>query len=272
MLTRCPQCATTFRVSPQQLKVHQGEVRCGRCSAIFDAFESLVVEPATGSSGDANAVSSPIPVPAPTTGDASDPAEAAAQPLPELRWTAPDFKPPPDVPATAEDFASTVKPVRRWPWAVLAALAALALAAQASYYYRTELAVNAAILLPESRPWLAHACVEWHCTVPMPRRVDLVSIDASDLQVDTGHANLMLLTATLKNRAPFAQEYPALALTLTDAQDQALARRVLTPADFLERKTDIPAGFAANADLAVKVFIDSRDIKATGYRLFLFYP
>jgi hypothetical protein len=82
----------------------------------------------------------------------------------------------------------------------------------------------------------------------------------------------MLLTATLKNRAPFAQEYPALALTLTDSQDQALARRVLAPADYLERKTDSRTGFAANADLAFKIFIDSRDIKATGYRLFLFYP
>jgi hypothetical protein len=108
--------------------------------------------------------------------------------------------------------------------------------------------------------------------MPLPRRVDLVGIDASDLQVDTGHANLMLLTATLKNRAAFAQDYPSLALTLMDNQDQALARRVLAPADYLDPKTDTRAGFAANADLAIKVFIDSREFKATGYRLFVFYP
>ena len=115
-------------------------------------------------------------------------------------------------------------------------------------------------------------CADLRCTVQLPRHVELVSIDASDLQVDTAHANLMLLSATLKNRAPFAQEHPALALTLTDTQDQPLARRILSPADYLDHKTDGKAGFRANAELTVRVFVDSRELKASGYRLFLFYP
>ena len=284
MLTRCPQCETTFRVSPQQLKVHQGEVRCGRCSAIFDAFESLVAEPATAPAAVASLDSASVPAPATVAGATSGSALAAAadtadtavditqKTRPEIRWAAPDFTPPLSAKlAAAGDLAGRPVPPRRWPWIVLASLAAFALVAQATYFYRLELAVNAAILLPESRPWLDRACVEWHCKIPLPRRVELVSIDASDLQVDTGHTNLMLLTATLKNRAPFAQEYPSLELTLTDTQDQALARRVLAPADYLERKADTQAGFAGNADLAIKIFIDSRDVKATGYRLFLFY-
>ena len=36
--------------------------------------------------------------------------------------------------------------------------------------------------------------------------------------------------------------------------------------------TPAAAGFPANAELAVKLTIDSREVKATGYRLFLFYP
>lgn len=44
MLTRCPGCQTTFRVTTEQLKARQGRVRCGQCQAIFNALETLVEE------------------------------------------------------------------------------------------------------------------------------------------------------------------------------------------------------------------------------------
>ncbi|TWO81711.1 DUF3426 domain-containing protein [Denitratisoma oestradiolicum] len=45
MLTRCPDCATTFRITPEQLKARQGKVRCGECQHVFNALDSLVEEP-----------------------------------------------------------------------------------------------------------------------------------------------------------------------------------------------------------------------------------
>lgn len=39
--TRCPACSTTFKVVPDQLKVSEGWVRCGRCSEVFDAAAQL---------------------------------------------------------------------------------------------------------------------------------------------------------------------------------------------------------------------------------------
>lgn len=42
MLTRCPSCTTTFRVTPEQVKARHGQVRCGRCQHVFDAIEFLV--------------------------------------------------------------------------------------------------------------------------------------------------------------------------------------------------------------------------------------
>jgi predicted Zn finger-like uncharacterized protein len=279
MLTRCPQCATTFRVSPQQLKVHRGEVRCGRCSTIFDAFESLVAEPTTPpvKVPAPNPVHAPEPVP--VEAEAVEPAPPAETPdeqsslgtqlRPDLRFTVPEFSPGG---GKAKTRPAKKAKGKRWPWIALASVSVVTLIAQAAFAYRADLTANTVVMWPETKPWFERACAELHCVLPLPRRVDLVGIDASDLQVDTGHANLMLLTATLKNRAAFAQEYPALALTLMDSQDQALARRVLTPADYLDPKTDSRAGFPANADLAVKVFIDSREFKATGYRLFVYYP
>ncbi len=42
LATRCPACSTVFRVVPDQLRVSEGWVRCGRCAEVFDATESLV--------------------------------------------------------------------------------------------------------------------------------------------------------------------------------------------------------------------------------------
>ncbi len=42
LATRCPACSTVFRVVPDQLRVSEGWVRCGRCAEVFNATESLV--------------------------------------------------------------------------------------------------------------------------------------------------------------------------------------------------------------------------------------
>ncbi len=42
MLTRCPQCKTSFRITSAQLKTARGAVRCGSCLSIFKADENLV--------------------------------------------------------------------------------------------------------------------------------------------------------------------------------------------------------------------------------------
>ena len=42
LATRCPACGTVFRVVPDQLRVSDGWVRCGRCAEVFNAPETLV--------------------------------------------------------------------------------------------------------------------------------------------------------------------------------------------------------------------------------------
>lgn len=41
LVTRCPACATTFKVVRDQLRISEGWVRCGRCSEVFDATQAL---------------------------------------------------------------------------------------------------------------------------------------------------------------------------------------------------------------------------------------
>ncbi|WP_088138251.1 DUF3426 domain-containing protein [Achromobacter xylosoxidans] len=42
LTTRCPQCGTTFKVVPDQLRVRNGLVRCGACSTVFDGRACLL--------------------------------------------------------------------------------------------------------------------------------------------------------------------------------------------------------------------------------------
>jgi predicted Zn finger-like uncharacterized protein len=44
VLTQCPNCETTFRVTSEILRVADGQVRCGRCHTQFDALQRLIDE------------------------------------------------------------------------------------------------------------------------------------------------------------------------------------------------------------------------------------
>jgi predicted Zn finger-like uncharacterized protein len=41
LLTRCPDCDTTFRVTDETLRKANGQVRCGRCASVFNAYAEL---------------------------------------------------------------------------------------------------------------------------------------------------------------------------------------------------------------------------------------
>lgn len=41
LFTRCPECETTFRVTDEALKKAHGQVRCGRCASVFNAYAEL---------------------------------------------------------------------------------------------------------------------------------------------------------------------------------------------------------------------------------------
>lgn len=150
----------------------------------------------------------------------------------------------------------------------IAFLLTLALAAQATYRFRSELAVAA----PALRPWLEQAGEALGFDIPLPHRTELLSIEMSDLQNDAAQHGLLVLQATLRNRAPYAQAYPRIELTLTDTLDTPLLRRVLLAEEYLPQAQTAALPFAANADAAIRLWIEAKDIAAAGYRLYVFYP
>lgn len=274
MITHCPSCHTHFRVHAEQLAARAGQVRCGKCSRVFDALEYLIEE---GRPAQPAAPAAPVPASEDVADAESAPMQAAAatsEPRPEV-VPEPPASVDPDAAAGSSEFdfgpragTGPAARARRWPWFLGALLLLSVLLAQAAYYYRSALIV----LVPQVKPYAGALCATLGCDLPLPRRIEMMSIEASDLQADTTNPNIMVLSATLKNRAIFDQQLPLLELTLTDAQDQPVVRRVLAPQDYIGKNVNVAAGFAANSEVAIKMYVEGSQVKATGYRLYLFYP
>ncbi len=267
MITRCPGCGTAFHVTPDQLAAREGKVRCGRCAAVFDAWERMQeppVEPLPEERLEPGAAASAAAPPPPETAEAPEaPEEPQAPPVFEEAAEEEVVQPGPAAPAPVS------RPARRGRiWLAGSLLLVLVLLAQITMQLRGDIA----LLFPETAPLFRGICMALGCEVPLPRHADMIGIESSDLQADPSNPSVMVLTATLRNRAMFPQSHPELELTLTDSQDQPLARRVLAPRDYLGQGASLETGFPANSELAVKVFLEASSLKATGYRLYLFYP
>lgn len=256
LVTRCPGCATAFRVQPAQLSARGGQVRCGRCHEVFNGIaalvgerpEHLVLEPSPqlglfDPSRRAEAVRRPAPRPKPP---------AVEEPLPEFLL---DEAPPP----------------RNALWGSLAFLAMLTLVAQAGFHFRSELAMA----WPALRAPLAAACQPMGCDLPLPRELHLLAIDSYEVRADPQRQDVIVLNAVIRNRAPFPQAFPALQFALTDDASRPVSSRVLSPRDYLDaeaRQRLIERGIAANGEAPLTVYFDTDGARATGYRLELFYP
>jgi hypothetical protein len=146
------------------------------------------------------------------------------------------------------------------------ALLLFVLGVQAFYAYRVELTAN----YPDLKPIALGFCDLLGCTVPLPQRPKLITIEASDMQVrDPQRPGVIQLTATLRNHAGFEVSYPALDLVLTNTKEHTLARRIFMPEEYLERGRSAGAGMPANAEVTVRLALDTGDLGAAGFRLAL---
>ena len=274
--TRCPGCRTVFRVTPAQLALRAGQVRCGHCRTVFDGTAGLIQ---LAPIGDARAIDEDANGPLTVTlrnAHALEPVSATPQASPPIPPVAVAKAP------IAADEDEEVDYDHRFAWDrpkkrsrsrttvyVIAMIAlTLAFVGQLAWQYRDYLAAH----VPATRPAMTRLCALVGCAVRPLREIAGLSIDASDLQADPAHKGLLVLTATVRNRAGYPVAFPHLELTLTDAQDQIVVRRALAPAEYAGGTADVGAGIAGNGEVAIKLFLDASATTQSGYRVYLFYP
>jgi predicted Zn finger-like uncharacterized protein len=276
IVTQCPGCGTTFRVTPPQLQAQQGMVRCGHCAQVFDGFKTLATLQDT-TQREPPAPEIP-PVRAPVPGSNTP---VAAEVIPEQIVVAPSvshevaadepttitlppvaaFTPPP-VASPAIEVPAPSR--RRGAWGLGALLMLVGLAMQGAYFYRSDIAA----FVPEARPHLTRMCELLRCTVALPQRPRQITIEASDLQAtDSANPGLIALTATLRNQATTELGYPALDVVLTNTKDHTVARRIFLPAEYLAAGKDVRGGIAPNAEIIIRLDLDTGDLGAAGFRL-----
>jgi predicted Zn finger-like uncharacterized protein len=165
--------------------------------------------------------------------------------------------------ASFETYPSSRK--RTWAWALASLVLLTVLAAQSAYFLRDPLVTH----VPESRPALERLCALLDCSLSLPKNLALLQIVGSDLETES--ADRLTLTLTLGNRAPYAQAWPVLVLTLTDERNRPLARRSFAPSEYLGDARRIAAGMPARSEQALSLALAVRDVKPMGFDLQLVY-
>ncbi|MEC5159610.1 DUF3426 domain-containing protein [Janthinobacterium sp. CG_S6] len=142
----------------------------------------------------------------------------------------------------------------------------LTLLAQGATTFRNQLAAQ----VPQLKPALVSLCAAVGCRVELPAQIDLLSIEPGELQ---SLAERTFSYATvLRNTSGGAQAWPYLELTLDDASDKAVLRRVIAPRDYLPQSINISKGFPPRSEQAVKLYFELAQLKASGYHIAIFYP
>ncbi|MDP9877195.1 putative Zn finger-like uncharacterized protein [Variovorax boronicumulans] len=152
---------------------------------------------------------------------------------------------------------------------VLAVLAALALIVQIVRHERDGIVARQ----PNLRPALSALCQYAGCELAALRQIGDIVIEGAAFAREKSGGNDYRLSFTLRNAATVPLAMPAIELSLLDTQEQAVVRRVLTPADY-----GAPGVLAARADRAASLPLTLSASEAAalppiaGYRVEAFYP
>lgn len=273
LVTLCPGCSTTFRVNAAQLQAHGGDVRCGCCQRIFNGFATLITV-------NESAIEYTSQIPSQLFGNAEVAMENQAtaedsdspvepQVISDLNQEVTETI---EITETAADqlFADE-KPDKQLclKWGLVNVLLGLLLMGQITYNYRTDLTMVA----PEIRPRLERLCEFLACTVPYPQDIHRIGIESSELQKNPAQQpEVTTMYATIQNYAPFPQAWPALQLSLLDAQEKLIASRIFTAQNYLQDMDKSLPFIQPHQEIEIRLDFASDQLNALGYRLLLLYP
>ena len=294
LATRCPHCQTRFRVTPAQLELRAGLVRCGACREIFNGRDHLLGDPeevealtttAEDTDGrmtliDFGSLRASQPAVTSKMQDELDELSRAIADLQAKPWreTAPNelaVEPPKEpvttLPATPAFVAQARKQNQRagkWTFLLWLGIPVLlaALTLQLAYFFRADIAAYS----PEAGRYLRAACARLGCQVKLPQHIDLLSLESSHLQEVPGQQAQYTLTALLRNQADTAQAWPSLELQLKTDTGQPMVRKVLEPVNYLTT-ADLKKGIAAHAEHEIQLSFELTDDHPGGFSVTLFY-
>ena len=247
MYAQCPECLTIYKIGAAVLGQSHGSVRCGHCNAVFDALRTLTeqlpdesVRHLLAHPGDDAPPQLAVPALRPKTGEQQallfDPDERPTRAPAQRRAHAPAF--------ARVHRGRTV--ARNWPWALGTLGLALSLLAQIAYAER-------AILLDDAhvRPLLDRTCAVFGCHLPLRHDAVKLELLSRDIRPHPSVPNALIVSATLRNDADFAQAFPEVEITLSDLDENRIAMRRFRPQEYIADSRSLAAGLAPGATAAL---------------------
>lgn len=249
MFTRCPGCHAVHAINAPLLAQGNGLYRCGKCSKVSNALQNLFDD--WPEAGEAPVSGQSVERQPPVLGEATRPepspgSEAATQEA-----------------TIAESGAWSLEENRsRRAWA--AAAIVLAAVTLLNLFF-----VSGDALL--AQPSIRKALEGIGAVEPAPESVyrDLSRLHLASSEMHS-HPTLdetLVLNATIVNRADRNQPYPALQITLFDAQNQPLASRIFAPEEYLPAATDMESGMPPAAYLPVIMELLDPGDHAVGFEM-----
>ena len=243
MYTQCPECLSVFSLDAPTLAQAHAFVTCGCCGADFDSLatltDTLPPEPFNELALNQPSLTPPqiqTVVYHPRAPPAAVVLEVSAPSAPAVSG---DFSQLVFTPRFAQGIAPKVpRQVHRHlhrsgghslAWALACAVLTLLLGAQVAWAKRDVL-----ISTPSTGAWLRAGCAALHCSLPLVPAPDRLQLLDSNVQTHPSVPNALMISASVRNAAPFAQPYPLLTLTLSNAQGQRLAMRRLRAREYLD--------------------------------------
>jgi predicted Zn finger-like uncharacterized protein len=287
LATTCPQCKTSFKVVPDQLKLRRGLVRCGMCQHVFSGIDYISqvlpvstkqaapkVETPSAEEDLNTAFFIPDTVLAPTTQMMTEAfenrvnresAELAKPPssikLREddklLRKGAPKsslFDQAEERELSAVNFFSGEEPRNSMKGfanrsEVFLAIAGIALVGLLLLQMLIGARHSLAAHFPTLSPTIDAVSSIVGLKVENPRALDRLTIESFELQA-SANPGVYSLSAILRNGATYVVRWPALELSLTDSSGSILLKKVLLPEEYL--KSMLPALESVDANAAEK--------------------
>lgn len=154
----------------------------------------------------------------------------------------------------------------RWALGLLGLMLLIGLVLQVLVHERNRIVA----LEPSTKPWMQTLCDAMDCTLSPLRRIESIVIESSSFARVRGESHS--LAFVLKNTSNIALAIPSMELTLTDAQDQVVTRRVFAPAELGATATVLMAGAEWSGAATIAVDTGSKTERVAGYRLLAFYP
>ena len=246
MYTQCPECLTIYKIAADVIGQGHGSARCGHCAAMFDVLRSLVdtLPDETPEQLPLHRIDS---VPPQLTVPALRP-QGDQQSLlfnPDERMRRPST-PRPATPAFARGSNGAYRAALNWPWLLGAAVLALSLLVEIGYAKRAPLFDDARV-----RPWLDKACETLGCRLPLRREPSRLALLSRDIRPHPSVPNGLIISASLRNDAPFAQAFPDVEIVLSDLDENRIAMRRFHPQEYLGDARAIAAGMAPGATAAL---------------------